>query len=85
MSPLSPASVKHGSASFTLTVNGFDFNEGAKVQWNKIALATVFVSDTRLKATVPATNITAAGKATVTVANPAPTPSPSNPVTFTIN
>jgi hypothetical protein len=82
---LSPSSAKHGSASFTLTVNGFDFNEGAKVLWNASALSTSFVSDTQLKASVPASFITTAGKATVTVANPAPTPSASNPVTFTIN
>jgi hypothetical protein len=80
-----PASVKAGSGSFTLTVNGFDFNEGAKVQWNGIALSTVFVSDMQLQAAVPANDVATAGSATVTVANPAPTPSPSNPVTFTIN
>jgi ABC-type phosphate/phosphonate transport system substrate-binding protein len=82
---LSPASAKSGSGSFTLIVNGFDFNEGAKVQWNGIALSTVFASDMQLQAAVPASDVATAGSATVTVANPAPTPSPSNPLTFTIN
>ena len=82
---LSPASVKHGGGSFILTVNGFDFNEGAKVQWNGSALPTTFVSDAQLTAKVPASAIVTSGSATVTVANPAPTLSASNPLKFTIN
>jgi hypothetical protein len=85
LSSLSQNSVAHGTASLTLTVKGLDFNEGARVLWNGAALATTFVSDTQLTATVPAADIAAAGKATITVTNPAPTPGASNAITFTIN
>ena len=81
---LSPTSIAAGSAGFTLTVNGFNFNEGAVVKWNGSALPTVLVSDTQLQAPVPSQSVAAAGSAAVTVANPAPSPSPSNAVTFTI-
>lgn len=81
---VAPTSATHGGAAFTLTANGFDFNEGAKILWNGVALTTTFVSDMQLTATVPATDIAAAGTATVTVTNPAPTPSASNGVAFTI-
>jgi hypothetical protein len=82
---LSPSSAKHGGSAFTLTVNGFNFNQGATVMWNKVALATTYVSDMQLQATVPASAITTVGAATITVVNPAPSISASNPATFTIN
>jgi hypothetical protein len=82
---LSPSSIAAGSAGFTLTVTGFNFNEGAVIQWNGAALATVFVSDTELQAAIPSTAIAAKGSASVTVANPAPSASASNVATFTIN
>ena len=82
---LSPSSIAAGSAGFTLTVTGFNFNEGAVIQWNGAALATAFVSDTELQAAIPSTAIAAKGSASVTVANPAPSASASNVATFTIN
>jgi hypothetical protein len=85
VSSISPASATHGAAAFTLTVNGYDFNEGAQVFWNTVGLTTTFVNDTQLHATVPAADLTTAGKPTVTVKNPAPTPKASAAVTFTIN
>jgi hypothetical protein len=85
VSSISPVSATHGAAALTLTVNGYDFNEGAQVFWNGVGLATTFVNDTQLHATVPAADLTTAGKPTVTVKNPAPTPKASAAVTFTIN
>jgi hypothetical protein len=85
VSSISPVSATHGAAAFTLTVNGYDFNEGAQVLWNGVGLTTALVNDTQLHATVPAADITTAGKPTVTVKNPAPTPKASAAVTFTIN
>jgi hypothetical protein len=82
---LSATSVKAGSGGFVITVNGFDFNEGAVVRWNGTALTTAFMSDTQLQASVPASNVAIAAVAAVTVTNPAPTPSASNAVKFTIN
>ena len=79
---LSPSSVTAGSASFTLTVNGSGFVSGATVNWNGSPLTTSFVSGTKITATVPASVVTVAGTATVTVVNPGSLA--SNGLTFTI-
>jgi len=42
--PLVPLTVKPGSQSFTLTVNGTGFVSGAVVNWNGAPLTTTFVS-----------------------------------------
>ena len=70
--PLVPTSVAPGGSQFTLTVNGTGFVSGATVNWNGVALATTFVSGSRLTATVPAAKIATAGTASITVTNPAP-------------
>lgn len=70
--PLVPTAKKPGGVSFTLTVNGSGFVSGAKVNWNGTALATTFVSKSKLTATVPAADIATAGTARVTVSNPTP-------------
>jgi hypothetical protein len=82
---LSPATAKHGSGNFTLTVNGFNFVKGATVRWNGSTLTTTYVSETQLRATVLASDVAKTGSASITVANPAPSLSASNAVTFTIN
>jgi hypothetical protein len=53
ISSLSPGTVPEGSASFTLTVNGLNFVNGATVQVNGMNLATTLVNG-QLQATVPA-------------------------------
>ena len=68
---LSPSSVTPGGPAFTLTVTGTNFMNGAVVQWNSTPLATSFQgSPTQLTATVPASLITTAGTAAVSVVNP---------------
>jgi probable HAF family extracellular repeat protein len=66
---LSPNSAVAGGAAFTLTVNGIgtNFVPGATVNWNGTALATTYVSGTRLTASVPAGLIAMPGTASVTV------------------
>ncbi|MGB6545324.1 MAG: pectinesterase family protein [Candidatus Acidiferrales bacterium] len=81
---LSQTSALDGSASFMLTVTGTNFVSGAAVQWNGAALTTTFVSATQLTATVPATDLSVGGAATVTVLNAAPTVGASNGLTFTV-
>ena len=49
------------------------------------SLPTTFVNNTKVTATVPASDIATAGTATVTVSNPAPGGGASGPLTFTIN
>ncbi len=69
---ISPASVEAGAANFTLTVNGAGFYNNSTVVWNGTGLATTFVSDHQLKATVPAALIVNAGSANVLVRTAAP-------------
>ena len=82
---LSPATATAGGATFTLTVTGSGFVNGAVVRWNGANRPTTFVSDTQLTAAIPATDIAAAGTASITVFNPAPGGGASNSLTFTIN
>jgi hypothetical protein len=67
---LAPASMKAGSAAFTLTVNGSKFNTNAVVNWSGTAQTTTYVSGNQLSAAIPASAITAAGTVSVTVTNP---------------
>jgi hypothetical protein len=88
---ISPTSANSGDPTFTLTVNGSLFFNGATVDFNNSttscgsALVTTFVSSTQLTAIVPASTITWPGPFTVNVVNPFPSMGPSNFVNFTVN
>jgi hypothetical protein len=84
ISGLVPDSAQAGGPAFTLTVEGSGFVTGSVVRWNGANRPTTFVSATQLQAAVPATDIEAAGTATVTVFNPAPGGGTSNPQSFSI-
>jgi alpha-D-ribose 1-methylphosphonate 5-triphosphate synthase subunit PhnH len=81
LSTLSPSSAVAGGAAFTLTVTGSNFVSGSVVQWNGAARTTAFVSATQLTAQIAASDIAAAGTASVTVLNQSVV---SNALTFTI-
>jgi IPT/TIG domain-containing protein len=92
---LSPSSMAAGSPSFTLTVNGTNFNSNAMVNWNGAAQSTTFVSANQVTMMVPAAAVASSGTVAVTVTNPAvPGTGPyggggtvaetSNSMTFTI-
>lgn len=51
----SPTSVQ-ALTTFTLTVNGSNFQSGAQISWNGTALTTTYVSSTQLTAVVPLAN-----------------------------
>ena len=68
-----------------MTVNGSDFVATSVVRWNGANRTTTFGSATQLTATIPATDIAAAGTAQVTVFNPAPGGGISSAQTFTIS
>ena len=85
ISSLSPASVTAGNAAFALTVNGSNFVVASVVKWNGTALPTTHVSATQLSAQVPASDVSTAGSASVTVVNPAPGGGTSAAASFTIN
>jgi hypothetical protein len=84
VSSLSPSGAPVGGAAFTMTVNGTGFNAGSVVRWNGMDRATTFVSATRLRATIPASDVAGAGAAQVTVFAPAPGGGLSSPVPFVI-
>jgi hypothetical protein len=86
--PLVPASVTVGSATFSLTVNGSNFVNGAAVQWNTgsgnpTALPTTFVNSTQVTALVSSTLLGSASTVFVSVVNPGG--GTSSPVSFSIN
>jgi hypothetical protein len=83
LSSLAPASAPVGAATSRITVTGSGFIPGTAVQWNGIALETVYVSATQLTAVVPSSLFATEGTALVTAVNPAPGGS-SSQQTFTI-
>lgn len=82
---ISPDNATVGSGAFTLTVTGAQFSNQSVVRWNGSDRPTTFVSATTLTAAIPASDVTAKGKAQVTVVNPAGAGGTSNAVTFAIN
>ncbi|MCB8943193.1 MAG: beta-propeller fold lactonase family protein [Ardenticatenaceae bacterium] len=82
---LSPASAQAGSGEFTLTVHGTDFAAGSEVLWNGTPRTTTFVNEGQVKAMIPASAVSSAGTAVITVNNPTPGGGPAtNSLTFTI-
>jgi hypothetical protein len=82
---LSPNSVMAGGQALTLTVNGANYASGAGaavVRWNYTALTTTYVSCNQITAVVPASLISGAGTAAITVVTAGGT---SSGVPFTIN
>jgi len=82
--PLVPSAVSPGSSGTTLKVSGTGFVSGATVDFNGTALTTTFVDGEHLSAVLPATDVAAAGTASVTVVNPAPGGGSSNVVYFQV-
>ena len=67
---LSVTSIVAASASFTLTINGTNFQPGivgTQAKWNNYSLATTCASSTQLTAVIPANFISAPGTANITV------------------
>lgn len=67
---MSPSSRTSGSAGFTLSVTGSNFVAGSTVRWNGADRPTTFVSSTQLTASIPASDLSAVGTASVSVFNP---------------
>jgi hypothetical protein len=68
---LSPQTANAGDSDFTITATGAGFVSGAIILWNvgpnQSQLTTTFISSTQLTATVPASNVAAAGNIHVAV------------------
>ncbi len=84
---LSPQVVTAGGADVPLTANGAGFVSGAIILWNvgpnQVQLTTAFVSSTQLTATLPASDITAAGTIHVAIQIPGSAVSGSSGTTAT--
>jgi len=82
---LNPPSAVVNDPSFTLTVQGTGFTTNSVVRWNGAPQPTTYVSSSQLACGIPASLVTSAGYAAVTVENPAPGGGTSAAATFTIN
>jgi large repetitive protein len=82
---ISPTSKNVGDATFTLTVNGTNFVTDSVVNFSGSPRITSFVSATQVTASIPASDLTAAGTFNITVTNSAPGGGTSNAQTFTVN
>ncbi len=82
--PLVPDAIKPGGAGFTLIVNGTGFVSGSVAKWNGSTRTTTFVSSSKLRASIPASDIAKPSTAFVTVTNPAPGGGMSNVVFFEV-
>jgi len=85
LTTITPTSAIAGTAAFTLTATGSNFINGSTINWNGTTLATTFISATQITAVVPATNISAAGTASLTVFTPLPGGGTSAAQTFNIS
>jgi hypothetical protein len=87
VSNVSPSTVAAGSAVFTLSVTGTNFQPQAVVNCNGTALATTFVSSSSLSAAVPASLAATGSVENITVTNPdgqaSTAGSPSQQITVT--
>jgi YVTN family beta-propeller protein len=83
---LAPSCIPAGEPSFQLEViSGSNFETGSVVRWNGSNRPTTMNAINGLLAQIPASDIAAAGTASVTVFNPGPGGGSSNALTFTIN
>ncbi len=67
-----PVKARVGASTLTLTVKGANFVPGSIVRWNGNALETRYSHANQLTATVPASSLAGAGKATISVFNSNP-------------
>lgn len=66
------AEIEQQSTNEAIAVHGTDFVRGSVVQWNGQARTTIYDSDTRLTALIPASDLAAPGTAELSVFNPEP-------------
>ncbi len=82
---VSPRSAKAGSPSFSLVVTGANFVRSSTIQWNGTDRPTGFVDSTRLTTSISASDVSAAGPASVSVVNPGPGGGTSATVSFAVS
>jgi hypothetical protein len=81
---ISPSAALVGSAAVELVVLGSGFVGGSSVLFNGGALATTFIGDNELRATLPADSLGTAGDFPIAVSNPPPGGGVTTPVVFRV-
>jgi hypothetical protein len=84
LTSLNPDTVIVGGPSFTLTITGSNFVNGAVAQIDGVDRPTQFVSDTELRAAILAQDIVETGTVGVTVRNPDPNTGVSNALDLSV-
>ena len=72
LTSISPTTKNTGDSTFSLTLNGTNFNASSTAYFSTSTLSTTYVSSTQLTASVPGSLLTAGGAFNITVANPTP-------------
>lgn len=85
ISALGPSQGRVGASDLELTIHGYGFMPESVVLWNGKPRETTYVSASELRATIPANDLAAAGKAAISVRNPEPGGGDSDPATFPIS
>jgi photosystem II stability/assembly factor-like uncharacterized protein len=85
ISNINPSSIIEGSPTFTITVNGSQFDSSSTIKWGDQTLTTTFVNSTQLTAEVPESYLTNANVFDVTVYNPPLGGGNSNKKAFIVN
>jgi photosystem II stability/assembly factor-like uncharacterized protein len=70
--------------SFAISANGQNFLDGSVIYWDNTPLATSYINDTQLSASVPERWAKSAGIVNISVVNPEPGGGISNQVSFTV-
>jgi len=85
LSTLSPVQALAGSAGFTLTISGANFQPGSQVYWNQVLLSGTYFSSNQLAAVVPASLLASPSIEAITVVNSTPGGGASTPIIFGVN
>jgi hypothetical protein len=81
---LNPSSARWNDNGFTLIVDGSGFDVDSTVLWNGEPRPTLFISSSRLNATISAEDLAAARSVSIRVANPVPNAGSSEVATFKV-
>lgn len=84
LTSIAPTTAPQNGPALSLTVNGSNFIPSSVVQWNGSGRPTTFVGATQLTASIAASDLAAAGPATVTVLTAGPGGGTSSAQAFTV-
>lgn len=72
------------ATAFTLTLQGTGFTANSIARWNGSDRPTTFISESALKATIYAADVSTAGEVNITVHDPGSTPNTTQPLIFNV-